>query len=143
MNWQHGWKCFLAGLAIAGAMTGCQPQQPKFLFSRGNVAGQYIAEQTRIEYPDTCVPSLDDVVRTQAPLSLDNPDPKEEWQLTLDEVRQMALDNSKVLRELQGVSFTSAGVQGNPSLLLHPERLGSGDHRDQSDLRGGRRPFGL
>ncbi|MBQ3331800.1 MAG: TolC family protein [Thermoguttaceae bacterium] len=118
MNWQHGWKCFLAGLAIAGAMTGCQPQQPKFLFSRGNVAGQYIAEQTRIEYPDTCVPSLDDVVRTQAPLSLDNPDPKEEWQLTLDEVRQMALDNSKVLRELQGVSFTSAGVQGNPSLLL-------------------------
>lgn len=118
MIWQNGWKCFLAGLAMIVALTGCQPQQPKFLFPRGNVASQYIAEQTRIEYPDTCVPSLDDVVNAERPLSLDNPDPREEWQLTLDEVRQMALDNSKILRQLQGVNFSAAGVSGNPSLLL-------------------------
>ena len=118
MNWQAGIKSFLAGMMILGALSGCQPQQPKFLFPRGNVAGQYIAEQTRIEYPDTCVESLDDVVNALAPLSLDNPDPKEEWQLTLDEVRQMALDNSKILRQLSGVNFSAAGVAGNPSLML-------------------------
>ncbi len=119
MNWKKGLTSFLAGIATLGALTGCQPQQPKFLFPRGNVAGQYIAEQTRIEYPDTCVESLDDVVNSLAPFTLDNPDPTSEWQLTLDEVRQMALDNSKVLRTLQGVSFSAAGVNGMPGLLLN------------------------
>ena len=118
MKRYFGLSGILAGIVILGTLAGCQPQQPKFLFPRGNAASQYIAEQTRIEYPDTCVESLDDVVNTLAPLSLDNPDPKEEWQLTLDEVRQMALDNSKILRQLSGVSFSAAGVAGNPSLLL-------------------------
>lgn len=118
MNGHFRIKGFLASMALLIALTGCQPQQPKFLFPKGNIASQYIEEQTRIEYPDVCVESLDDVVKSLQPLSLDNPDPKEEWQLTLDEVRQMALDNSKILRELQGVSFSAAGVAGNPSLLL-------------------------
>ncbi|MDO5555051.1 MAG: TolC family protein [Planctomycetia bacterium] len=111
-------KCILAVVLVLTALSGCQPQQPHYLFPRGNVAAHYIAEQTRIEYPDTKVPSLDDVCGTLEPLTLDNPDPKEEWLLTLDEVRQMALENSKVLRQLSGVSFSSAGVNGMPSLLL-------------------------
>lgn len=119
MNWKLGLKGFVTGFALLGLLAGCQPQQPKFLFPRGNVAGQYIAEQTRIEYPDSCVETLDDVVNCHEPLTLSKPDPDSEWQLTLDECRQMALDNSKVLRQLQGINFSAAGVNGTPGLLLN------------------------
>ena len=109
----------LIAVALLGVATaGCQPQQPKFLNPRGEAQNQYIAEALRIEYPDECVPSLDDVTNSLAPLSLDNPDPKEEWLLSLDEVRQMALENSKVLRQLSGVNFGANGVSGTPTLLL-------------------------
>lgn len=118
MNRQLKIKLILSIIIGLAALTGCQPQQPIYLFQRGDTASQYIAEQTKIEYPDTEVPSLDDVCKTLAPLTLDNPDPKEEWLLTLDEVRQMALDNGKILRQLSGVSFSSSGVNGVPSLLL-------------------------
>lgn len=118
MNRQLKFKLILSIIIGLAALTGCQPQQPIYLFQRGNAASQYIAEQTKIEYPDTEVPSLDDVCKTLAPLTLDNPDPKEEWLLTLDEVRQMALDNGKILRQLSGVNFSSSGVNGVPSLLL-------------------------
>lgn len=111
-------RCVLAGMMLLAALAGCQPQQPKFLFPRGNAASQYIAQQTQIEYPDTEIPSLADVCETLAPLTLENPDPKEEWLLSLDEVRQMALDNGRVLRQLSGVNFSSSGVNGMPSLLL-------------------------
>ena len=118
MKWKLELNALVTGLALLGLLAGCQPQQPKFLFPRGNVAGQYIAEQTRIEYPDSNVESLDDVVNSSAPLTLSNPDPESEWQLTLDECRQIALDNSKVLRQLQGINFSQSGVNGMPGLLL-------------------------
>ncbi|MBR4753439.1 MAG: TolC family protein [Thermoguttaceae bacterium] len=118
MNRHFNIKTLFIGVLISAAIAGCQPQQPKFLHPRGNAQSKYIAEQTRIEYPDTCVPSLDDVRNALAPLTLDNPDPKEEWLLTLDEVRQMALENSKVLRQLSGVNFGANGVSGTPTLLL-------------------------
>ena len=118
MNRHFNIKTLIIGALIGAATIGCQPQQPKFLHPRGNAQSKYIAEQTRIEYPDTCVPSLDDVKNALAPLTLDNPDPKEEWLLTLDEVRQMALENSKVLRQLSGVNFGANGVSGTPTLLL-------------------------
>ena len=118
MNRHFNLKALLAIAIIGAAALGCQPQQPKFLHPRGNAQSKYISEQTKIEYPDECVPSLDDVKNALAPLTLDNPDPKEEWLLTLDEVRQMALENSKVLRQLSGVNFGANGVSGTPTLLL-------------------------
>ncbi len=118
MNRQFKLRWFLTGIITIAALTGCQPQQPIFLHPRGNVESQYIAEQTKIDYPDTAVPSLDEVCKTLAPLTLDNQDPEKEWLLTLDEVRQMALENGKILRQLSGVNFSSAGVNGMPTLLL-------------------------
>ncbi len=118
MNRRFNLKRFLACALIGAALTGCQPQQPRFIHSRGDAQSQYLDEQTRIEYPNECVPSLDDVTNALEPLTLDNPDPKEEWLLTLDEVRQMALENSKVLRQLSGVNFSASGVNGTPTLLL-------------------------
>ncbi len=118
MNRRFSFSKLIAVALLGVATAGCQPQQPKFLNPRGEAQNQYIAEATRIEYPDECVPSLDDVTNAIAPLSLDNPDPKEEWLLSLDEVRQMALENSKVLRQLSGVNFGANGVSGTPTLLL-------------------------
>ncbi len=118
MNRRISLKTLVASVLIGAVVAGCQPQQPKFLHPRGNAQSKYIAEQLRIEYPDECVPSLDDVKNAIVPLSLDNPDPKEEWLLTLDEVRQMALENSKVLRQLSGINFAASGVSGTPTLLL-------------------------
>ncbi len=118
MNRRFNVKSIIAIAAIGLAAAGCQPQQPKFLHPRGEAQSQYVSEATRIEYPDASVPSLDDVTNALEPLTLDNPDPKEEWLLTLDEVRQMALENSKVLRQLSGVNFGANGVSGAPTLLL-------------------------
>ena len=118
MNRRFTLHSLLASAIIGLAAVGCHPQQPKFLHPRGNAQSHYISEATRIEYPDVTVPSLDDVTNALAPLTLSNPDPKEEWLLTLDEVRQMALENSKVLRQLSGVSFGANGVSGTPTLLL-------------------------
>ncbi len=118
MNRRFNFRTLLISAAIGVAAVGCQPQQPKFLHPRGNAQSQYISEVTKIEYPDETVPSLDDVTNALAPLTIDNPDPKEEWLLTLDEVRQMALENSKVLRQLSGVNFGANGVSGTPTLLL-------------------------
>lgn len=118
MNRHFNLKTLIVSALLGVAALGCHPQQPKFLHPRGNAQSKYISQQTRIEYPDECVPSLDDVKNALAPLTLDNPDPKEEWLLTLDEVRQMALENSKVLRQLSGVSFGANGVSGTPTLLL-------------------------
>ncbi|MDO4586501.1 MAG: TolC family protein [Planctomycetia bacterium] len=109
----------VVGAIMLAVLAGCQPQQPIFLHQRGNIASHYIASETRLEYPDTEVPHLDDVMNSLAPLTLDNQDPSEgEWLLTLDEVRQMAMENSKVLRQLNGVNYSANGMSGMPSLLL-------------------------
>ena len=118
MNRHFTLRTLLASFLLVAVTVGCQPQQPKFLHPRGNAQSKYIAEQTKIEYPNESIPSLDDVKNAITPLSLDNPDPKEEWLLTLDEVRQMALENSKVLRQLSGINFGANGVSGSPTLLL-------------------------
>ena len=46
---------------------------------------------------------LDDVTQSLPPLTLANNEPREFWELTLEEAMQNALANSKVLRTLGGV----------------------------------------
>ncbi|MDO5308508.1 MAG: TolC family protein [Planctomycetia bacterium] len=118
MNRRYSFKTIITSVLLGVVAVGCQPQQPKFMRPQGDAQSKYIDEATRIEYPDTCVESLDDVMNALPPLTLDNPDPKEEWLLSLDEVRQMALENSKVLRQISGVNFSANGVNGTPTLLL-------------------------
>ena len=105
----------LWGLAF---QVGCQPQQPFYLTSKGQTGKHYVNVATRIDYPDTRVSSTMEVCSSMDPLTLDNPDPSNFWDLTLEEAIQMALKNSKVIRTLNGVGFSQAGVSGNPSMLL-------------------------
>jgi outer membrane protein TolC len=105
---------------------GCQPQQPLYLTEKGNYKKHLITKATRIDYPDANVPSTLEVCQTQEPLTLDNPNPTDYWDLTLEEAIQIALKNSKVIRTLNGVGFSQAGVSGTPGMLLSsPNAVGT------------------
>ena len=106
--------------------SGCQPQQPLYLFEKGQYQKHLITKATGIDYPDTEVTSLPETCKTMEPLTLDNATPADYWDLTLEEAIQIALKNSKIIRTLNGVSFSKAGVAGVPMTLLStPQGLGT------------------
>ncbi len=96
---------------------GCQPQQPVYL-GETNYKGFMKTRALKIDYPDADVSSSMEVCNSLAPLTLDNPNPTDFWDLTLEEAIQMALKNSKAIRTLNGVSFSQGGVGGVPGTLL-------------------------
>ncbi len=109
-----------------GLLIGCQPQQPLYLFEKGQAHKHLINKATGIEYPDTEVPSLPETCQSLNPLTLDNPNPTDYWDLTLEESIQIALKNSKVVRTLNGVGFSKAGVSGTPGAVLSsPNSIGT------------------
>jgi beta-lactamase regulating signal transducer with metallopeptidase domain len=57
------------------------------------------------------VEDVDDGKGPPEPLALDNPEPKENWDVTLEEALRTALANSKTLRNLGGVLCTPAVTQ--------------------------------
>ena len=125
MSWKKWIPLFLTGIFVVGAF-GCRPQQPVYLGEKGNMAAHYIGDGTWPELPDTHVPSLPEVVSSDAPLTLDNGTPREYWNLSLQEVVQIALQNGKVLRNLGGVSFGATGANGAPSVLIsNPYSVGT------------------
>lgn len=108
MSWQlSSPRIALAGLLLVAA-AGCTPQQPFFFGEDGDLS-HYLGKATEIEYPDVETASLDEVTGAGRPLTLENPDPSEIWELTLEEAIKLTLHNSKVIRELPQV--------GSPSLM--------------------------
>lgn len=102
--------------ATIAATLGCRPQQPFYFHEDGDLS-HYIGEATNIEYPDVEAERLGEVQGALAPLTLENPDPKEIWELSLEETMKIALDNAKVIRNLGGVVFGANGAQGEPASL--------------------------
>ncbi|MCA9100706.1 MAG: TolC family protein [Planctomycetales bacterium] len=82
-------------------ITGCQPAQPLYLFEDGDMS-YYKDVAQDIEYPDVESQRLADVDGALPPLTLDNPNPTEFWDLSLEEAVQSALHNSKVMRTIGG-----------------------------------------
>ncbi|HEX4143926.1 MAG TPA: TolC family protein [Pirellulales bacterium] len=107
-------------------LTGCHPQQPFYLFEDGDLS-HYVDKATQIEYPDAQTTSLADVENAAPPLTIENPIPKEFWNVTLEDCVKMALDNSKVMRSLGGRYASSAQTQraqtGEPpdALITSPD----------------------
>lgn len=100
---------------------GCTPQQPFFFREDGDLS-HYIGKATDIEFPDVEAASLDEVTGALPPMTLGNPDPKEIWELTLEEAVRIALANSKVIRTLPGIGFgqtdpTPDTLQNNPDRI--------------------------
>jgi len=102
-------------------VTGCAPSRPFYFFDDGNLS-HYKGAATEIEYPDVETTMLADVSQALPPLTVANNEPREIWDLTLEDAMQNAMANSKVLRTLGGVPVTSSNIQvasiNNARLLL-------------------------
>lgn len=105
---------FLSGLSV---LTGCVPRQPFYLHEKGDLS-TYMETAQAMEHPDVDVPSLDEVKFAQAPLTLSDPEPKEMWDLCLEEAIGTALQNSKVIRQLGGAVAIRGGQRTAPENLL-------------------------
>jgi outer membrane protein TolC len=114
-------------LLILGTLLGCHPQQPFYFHEDGDLS-HYIDQATEIEYPDVEAESLDDVKHAEPPLSLDNPTPREIWELQLQEAVRITLENSKVMRSLSGRFVSQAALRPQTgdapdALLVRPEAI--------------------
>lgn len=108
------------------ATSGCHPTQPFYLGGRGDLSS-YLDTATEVSYPDVEQAALDEVSQSHAPLTLSNPEFKEFWDLTLEEVVAISVQNSKLIRggqppSLQGSEVVSAGND----FLIASSRTGSG-----------------
>jgi outer membrane protein TolC len=72
---------------------------------------------TKLDYPDVHVESLTEVMNTAEPLTLSNPEPRELWDLTLEEAIQISLYNSKVLKSIGGFRGSFGGSLGLGSIV--------------------------
>ena len=83
--------------------TGCHPTQPFYFHEDGDLS-HYLDHATAIEQPDYSQPHLEDVEYAEAPMTISDPEFREMWDLTLEEVVSISLQNSKVVRNLGGVT---------------------------------------
>ncbi|MDR2762098.1 MAG: TolC family protein [Planctomycetaceae bacterium] len=118
----------LVGIAVLCLinLVGCQPQQPIYLTEKGQYQKYLKTHATRIDYPDADVPKLNEVCGAIEPLTLTNPEPTGFWDISLEEAIQIALQNCKVIRTLNGVGFSSGGTSGvSGALLSSPNAVGT------------------
>ncbi|MEN6406817.1 MAG: TolC family protein [Thermoguttaceae bacterium] len=103
-------------LGVLALLVGCRPQEPFYLKKVDCDLAYYKGEATEIEMPDVASDRLGDVANAKRPFSLINNDPKNVWNLTLEEAMRMALTNNKVMRNIGGQ------IQGSPDFILrNPE----------------------
>jgi outer membrane protein TolC len=124
---------------LGGALVivaGCRARQP-FYFGEDGDLSHYVDKATTIAYPDAETYSLDDVNGATEPLTLENPDPDEIWEMTLQEAVHIALANSKVIRQLPAPGM-SPRVLSNPSMAATVY-----DPALQETSNGGLRPIGV
>ncbi len=102
--------------------TGCSPTQP-FFVRRDQSMAQYIAQSIDIEYADVQVESLPEATQARHPLGPTNI-PTEFEDLTLEDCLSMALQNTKILRVVNGANSQSGSVTA-PLLSAAPGQLPS------------------
>ncbi len=102
------------GLMVA---SGCHPTQPFYYHEDGDLS-HYIDRATQLEYPDVEETPLEEVTQATRPLTVLQPTFREFWDLTLEDAVQIALQNSKVIRNLGSLTqFTiSDGLVGRTAL---------------------------
>ncbi len=111
------WICLLIASIV---FSGCQPTQPFFYNEDGDLS-HFVDMATQIEFPDVETAPLPDAQFTHEPLSLINSESGTPWDLSLEEVISISLNNSKVIRTIAQVRQSrqvGAGVAGPPENLL-------------------------
>jgi len=107
--------------------SGCQPTQPFFYNEDGDLS-HYLDMATQVEFPDLESCPLPDAQNSQEPLSVIHADPGQPWDLTLEEVISISLNNSKVIRTIAQVR--------DPSLWVTSlETFKKGAQVDPTDVR--------
>lgn len=104
-------------LAVLTLYTGCTPTQP-FYFREDGDLSFYLDKATALETPDTQSTRLNEVTNAMAPLTITNPDFDQWWDLTVEECINLALQNSKVFRNLGQVSRVSDNQTLVPDAVL-------------------------
>ncbi len=88
--------------------TGCSPTQPFYLHEDGDLS-HYVATVTELENPDVEQISLEEVTQARPPLTLSEAEFNNFRDVTLEECVSIALQNSKVIRNLGSLTqFTIA-----------------------------------
>ena len=128
MSRQAPLRGILAAVTVV-VLAGCHPQQP-FYFNEDGDLSHYKGMATELEYPDVESDTLADVSGAIRPFSLENSDPKDIWDLTLEEAVRNALANNKVMRSLGATtsflpgSFTGTQFTAAPgSLTISPDTV--------------------
>jgi len=101
---------------LAAVLAGCHPQQPFYFHEDGDLS-HYVGMATEIEYPDVESQTLGEVEHAARPFSLENSQPREMWDLGLEEAVKCALRNNKVMRSIGGQ------VLGPPEFILRNPEL--------------------
>ncbi len=102
MTRQHRTQLALL-LVVLTAFTGCHPTQPFYLHEDGDLS-HFIDHAVNISNPDVYEEHLVEVAHTQAPYTLSKPGEPVFWDLSLEEAISIAMKNSKVIRNLGGVT---------------------------------------
>ena len=114
------------GLTLSLALvvgTGCHPTQP-FYFGENGDLSHYVGVATEIDYPENNELSLSDAQFASPPLTLENANFDEFWEIPLADAIKITLANSKVLRSLGGRIDTMSGIsQPSEALLANPDVL--------------------
>lgn len=90
-------------LTVFALTVGCHPLQPRYLHDHGDLSG-LLEEQLKIDYPDVQTASLADASESHPPLTVSDPKFDKFWDIALEEVIQITLHNSKVIRNLGSVT---------------------------------------
>ena len=90
-------------LTVFALTAGCHPLQPRYRHDHGDLSG-LLEEQLKIDYPDVQTASLADASESHPPLTVSDPKFDKFWDIALEEVSQITLHNSKVIRNLGSVT---------------------------------------
>src|SRR5436189_3211352 len=104
-------------LAVLMLGAGCTPTQPFYFHEDGDLSF-YLDKATNIETPDVQSTRLSEVQNARAPLTITNPDFDQWWDLNVEECINLALQNSKVFRNLGQVSRVSDNQTLVPDAVL-------------------------
>ena len=87
--------------SIAVVLSGCAPQQPFYFYEDGDLS-HYVGMATELEHPD--LEECSDMAGqgTMPPLTLENVNFDETWDLKLEDAVKITLENSRVMRTLGG-----------------------------------------
>ncbi|WP_254510576.1 TolC family protein [Anatilimnocola floriformis] len=114
-TWQTRYGRWL--LVAVMSLAGCHPTQPFYLHEDGDLS-HYLNKATQQETPDLNQPPLPEAALSHAPLTLSNPEFKEIWEISLEEVVSIALGNTKLVRggqpaRLQNGTLFAGTQEGN------------------------------